>query len=152
MQYVEDGSVRVSVDSMALDNAAAASGFVGTFAPHEIVTSSEGAPSRRSRVSRGRLRRSVRNIGHSDYTEPALRSTAMPHIVSATDRPPDPTCDACGASLLYVETEISSGAFRTQAASMPQIPIHFYDCPECGTCWKLGTRLMPDPVRQIARG
>jgi predicted nucleic acid-binding Zn ribbon protein len=64
----------------------------------------------------------------------------------------DPDCESCGATLVYVETEISSGAFRTQAASMPQIPIHFYDCPECGTCWKLGTRLMPDPVRQIARG
>ena len=78
--------------------------------------------------------------------------SAMPHIAPATDRPADPDCESCGATLVYVETEISSGAFRTQAASMPQIPIHFYDCPECGTCWKLGTRLMPDPVRQIARG
>ena len=34
---------------------------------------------------------------------------------------------------------------------MPQIPIHYYDCDACGTCWKLGTRLLPDPVRQIAR-
>ena len=96
--------------------------------------------------------RPVRDIGQPDYTMPALRWIAMPHIVSATDRPPDPDCESCGATLVYVETEISSGAFRTQAASMPQIPIHFYDCPECGNCWKLGTRLMPDPVRQIARG
>jgi hypothetical protein len=50
-----------------------------------------------------------------------------------------------------VETEISSGAFRTQAASMPQIPIHYYDCPACNTCWKFGQRLLPDPVRQILK-
>ena len=149
MQYVDDGSVRVSVDSMALDNAAAASGCVGTFAPHAIATSGDVAP---IRTSRRKLIRRLKNIGHPDYTEPALRSTAMAHILAATDRPPDPDCESCGATLVYVETEISSGAFRTQAASMPQIPIHFYDCPECGTCWKLGTRLMPDPVRQIARG
>jgi len=146
MQYVNDGSVRVSVDSMTLDNAAAASGFVGILAPHATATSADVAAKGR------RLMRRVRNIDNPDYTEPALKWNAMPHIVSATDRPPDPDCESCGASLVYVETEISSGAFRTQAASMPQIPIHFYDCPECGTCWKLGTRLMPDPVRQIARG
>ena len=145
MQYVDDGSVRVSVDSIALDNAAAASGFVGTLAPHAIATSGDVA-------SRRILIRPVSDIGHPDYTRPALRWIAMPHIVSAADRPPDPDCESCGATLIYVETEVSSGAFRTQAASMPQIPIHFYDCPECGTCWKLGTRLMPDPVRQIARG
>ena len=34
---------------------------------------------------------------------------------------------------------------------MPQIQIHFYDCDECGSCWKMGTRLMPDPVRQILK-
>jgi hypothetical protein len=51
-----------------------------------------------------------------------------------------------------VETTISSGAFRTQAAAMPQIPIHFYDCVACKTCWKLGQRLLPDPVRQILKG
>jgi hypothetical protein len=34
---------------------------------------------------------------------------------------------------------------------MPHIPVHYYDCAGCGTCWKLGTRLLPDPVRQIAR-
>jgi hypothetical protein len=34
---------------------------------------------------------------------------------------------------------------------MAQMPIHFYDCPACNTCWKLGTRLMPDPVRQLLR-
>jgi hypothetical protein len=133
MQYVDDGSVRVSVDSMALDKAAAASGFVGTFAPHAIATSDSVAASRRTLI------RPVIDIGHPDYTRPALGLMAMPHIVSATDRPPDPACESCGASLLYVETEISSGAFRTQAASMPQIQIHFYDCPDCGTCWKLGT-------------
>ena len=55
------------------------------------------------------------------------------------------------ATLTFIETVISSGAFRTQAVNMPQIPIHYYDCDACGTCWKLGTRLLPDPVRQIAR-
>ena len=40
---------------------------------------------------------------------------------------PDVTCPSCGAPLVHVETQVSSGAFRTQAASMPQIPIHFYD-------------------------
>lgn len=68
-----------------------------------------------------------------------------------TERPPDPTCPSCGATLAYVDTEISSGAFRTQAASMPQIPIHKYDCPACSTRWKLGQRLLPDPVRQILK-
>jgi hypothetical protein len=53
--------------------------------------------------------------------------------------------------LAHVSTEISSGAFRTQAASMPQIPIHYYDCPSCKTCWKFGQRLLPDPVRQLLR-
>ena len=52
---------------------------------------------------------------------------------------------------MHVSTEMSSGAFRTQAASMPQMPIHYYDCVECGTCWKFGTRLLPDPIRQIVR-
>jgi hypothetical protein len=46
---------------------------------------------------------------------------------------------------------VSSGAFRTQAASMPQISIHYYDCPACRTCWKLGTKLLPDPIRQILK-
>jgi hypothetical protein len=55
-------------------------------------------------------------------------------------------------TLTYVETEIGSGAVRTEAASMPQMPIHFFDCPECRTCWKLGRRLLPDPIRQIASG
>ena len=71
---------------------------------------------------------------------------------SATERPPDPPCPACGETLVHVETTISSGAFRTQAAAMPQIPIHFYDCVACKTCWKLGQRLLPDPVRQILKG
>ncbi|MEZ5286751.1 MAG: hypothetical protein R2712_18465 [Vicinamibacterales bacterium] len=66
-------------------------------------------------------------------------------------RPPDPACPACGATLQHVDTEIGSGAFRLQAASMPQMPIHFYDCPGCATCWKLGQRLLPDPIRQILR-
>ena len=75
----------------------------------------------------------------------------MPERFAAEDRPADPECPLCGAALTYVETEIASGAFRTQAASMPQIPIHFYDCPECSTCWKLGQRLLPDPIRQMVR-
>lgn len=66
--------------------------------------------------------------------------------------PPSPSCPSCGATLQHVETQISSGAFRTQAASMPQIEIHYFDCPACNTCWKLGTKLMPDPVRQILKG
>jgi hypothetical protein len=70
---------------------------------------------------------------------------------SVQARPADPACPECGTTLTFVETIVSSGAFRTQAASMPQIPIHYYDCAGCGTCWKLGTRLLPDPVRQIAR-
>jgi len=46
---------------------------------------------------------------------------------------------------------VSSGAFRPQAAAMPQMPIHYYDCPACNTCWKLGTKLLPDPIRQILK-
>ena len=53
--------------------------------------------------------------------------------------------------LQYVDTEVSSGAFRPQAASMPQMSIHYYDCAACKTCWKLGTKLLPDPIRQIVR-
>jgi hypothetical protein len=34
---------------------------------------------------------------------------------------------------------------------MPQMAIHYYDCSGCRSCWKLGTRLLPDPVRQILR-
>lgn len=75
----------------------------------------------------------------------------MPTVLDAANRPPDPFCPACDEPLVYLETEISSGAFRTQAASMPQIPIHYYDCPACATCWKLGQRLLPDPVRQTLR-
>lgn len=73
-------------------------------------------------------------------------------IVEPADRPPDPACPQCGAALVYVDTEISSGAFRPQAASMPQMPIHYYDCARCHTCWKLGQRLLPDPIRQILKG
>jgi hypothetical protein len=35
---------------------------------------------------------------------------------------------------------------------MPQIPMHYYDGPRCDICWKLGQRLLPDPVRQILKG
>jgi hypothetical protein len=66
-------------------------------------------------------------------------------------QPPDQTCPTCGAALVYVDTEISSGAFRPQAASMPQMPIHYYDCNGCKTCWKYATKLNPDPIRQILR-
>ena len=75
----------------------------------------------------------------------------MSPVFDAAGRPPDPDCPSCGETLVYVETEIGSGAFRTQAASMPQMPIHFYDCPACRTCWKLGLRLVTDPIRQIVR-
>lgn len=75
----------------------------------------------------------------------------MSPVLEPTDRPPDPDCPSCGAELCYVETIVSSGAFRTQAASMPQIPIHYYDCNACDTCWKWGQRLLPDPVRQVVR-
>ena len=49
-------------------------------------------------------------------------------IIDAAERPPNPSCPTCDATLTYVDTEISSGAFRPQAASMPQMPIHYYDC------------------------
>ncbi len=62
-----------------------------------------------------------------------------------------PACPDCGEPLVHVHSETGSGAFRTQAASMPQMSIHYFDCAECGTCWKLGTRLLPDPVRQTLR-
>jgi predicted nucleic acid-binding Zn ribbon protein len=73
--------------------------------------------------------------------------------VSPPETPDAPAaeCPQCGAALKYVDTEISSGAFRPQAASMPQMPIHYYDCPGCHTCWKLGTKLLPDPIRQILK-
>ena len=70
----------------------------------------------------------------------------------AVPLPPDAdTCPDCGAALVLVDTEVSSGAFRTQAASMPQRTIYFLDCPECDSCWKFSTRLLPDPVRQTLR-
>jgi hypothetical protein len=75
----------------------------------------------------------------------------MASILDPADRPVTPDCPECADELIYVETEVSSGAFRTQAASMPQIQIHYYDCAGCSTCWKLGTRLLPDPVRQLVR-
>ena len=73
-------------------------------------------------------------------------------IIAAAERPADPACPACSTALVYVDSEISSGAFRPQAASMPQMPIHYFDCTACKTCWKLGQRLLPDPIRQILRG
>ena len=75
----------------------------------------------------------------------------MATVLDRAERPAPPDCPECAETLTYVETEVSSGAFRTQAASMPQLQIHFYDCDECGKCWKMGTRLMPDPVRQILK-
>lgn len=76
----------------------------------------------------------------------------MAVVLAPADRPPDPSCPDCGETLAYVETEpTTSGAFRTQAVNMAQIAVHYYDCPVCGSCWKLGTKLMPDPVRQILR-
>jgi hypothetical protein len=72
-------------------------------------------------------------------------------ILPADQRPDDPECPTCSAGLTYVDTEISSGAFRTQAASMPQIQIHYYDCAGCNSCWKFGTQLRPDPIRQILK-
>ena len=72
-------------------------------------------------------------------------------ILDAAERPADPSCPTCGTGLTYIDTEVSSGAFRTQAASMPQIQIHYYDCDHCQTCWKFGTRLLPDPIRQILK-
>ena len=72
-------------------------------------------------------------------------------VLDASERPADPPCPTCSTTLVYVDTEVSSGAFRPQAASMPQIQIHYYDCPGCKSCWKLGQRLLPDPIRQILR-
>lgn len=72
-------------------------------------------------------------------------------IHDPNERPADPECPHCSAPLTYIDTEISSGAFRPQAVSMPQMPIHYYDCPNCKTCWKLGTKLLPDPIRQILK-
>ncbi len=72
-------------------------------------------------------------------------------LIEASQRQPDPGCPSCGTTLTYVDSEISSGAFRPQAASMPQLPIHYYDCAACNTCWKFGTKLIPDPIRQILK-
>jgi hypothetical protein len=80
-----------------------------------------------------------------------MRRVALSMMTESAERPADPQCPSCGVTLTYVTTEISSGAFRPQAASMPQMPIHYYDCKGCGTCWKLGQRLLPDPIRQILR-
>jgi len=76
----------------------------------------------------------------------------MPTVLDAANRPAETLCPDCDTPLTYVETEpSSSGAFRTQADSMAKMAIHFFDCPGCGACWKLGTKLMPDPVRQILK-
>lgn len=75
----------------------------------------------------------------------------MPPAEFTESSPPSHECPECGAPLTLTHTEVSSGAFRTQAASMPQRPIYFFDCEVCGTCWKFGTRLLPDPVRQTLR-
>jgi hypothetical protein len=72
-------------------------------------------------------------------------------VLPVDERPSDPDCPTCGETLAYVDTEVSSGAFRTQAASMPQIQIHYYDCHGCNSCWKLANRLLPDPIRQILK-
>jgi hypothetical protein len=80
-----------------------------------------------------------------------LRYAAGMSEEPVADSPPQPDCPECGQPLTFVETVVSSGAFRTQAVNMPQIPVHYFDCEDCGTCWKQGTRLLPDPVRQIAR-
>ena len=77
-------------------------------------------------------------------------AAAMPEEPVAAP-PPSLDCPECGQPLTFVETVVSSGAFRTQAVNMPQIPVHYFDCEGCGTCWKFGTRLLPDPVRQIGR-
>jgi hypothetical protein len=53
MQYVDDGSVLVRVDSMAVDTAAAASGFVGTLAPHATTTSDVAASVKSDESRRG---------------------------------------------------------------------------------------------------
>jgi len=77
----------------------------------------------------------------------------MPIVLDAASRPVDLSCPDCDTLLTYVETEPSaSGAFRTQAESMQKRAIHFFDCSGCGSCWKLGTKLVPDPVRQILKG
>jgi hypothetical protein len=86
----------------------------------------------------------------ADVAEPGTMTD--PRLESQSDAQIDPPpCPECGETLTFVETVVSSGAFRTQAVNMPQIPIHYFDCAGCGTCWKLGTRLLPDPVRQITR-
>jgi len=51
-QYVAVGSVLVSVDSMALDNTAVASGFVGTLAPHPTTNSDAAASVKSSEFCR----------------------------------------------------------------------------------------------------
>lgn len=97
--------------------------------------------------ARRTLPRPVDNVQHGKGREPGPGKREP----GPGEPAPELACPECGEKLVHAHTEIASGAFRTQAASMPQIPIHYYDCPECRTCWKFGTRLLPDPVRQLAR-
>jgi hypothetical protein len=93
----------------------------------------------------------VSRVAWSPDCDAAVRCETLRFIDEPHTEPLPPPCPACGATLKYVDTEISSGAFRPQAAAMPQMSIHYYDCPACNTCWKLGTRLLPDPIRQILK-
>ena len=58
-----------------------------------------------------------------------------------------PPCPACGTTLVHVTTEISSGAFRTQAAPAvdAQTRLHFTDARRAPPV-ELGQRLLPDPI------
>src|SRR4029077_8346448 len=74
-------------------------------------------------VARGRQR----HDRHSAVARIGVAAPGTQMILDPGERPADPECPACGTTLSYVDTEVSSGAFRTQAASMPQISIHYYD-------------------------
>jgi hypothetical protein len=77
MQYVNDGRVLVSFDSIAADNAASASGFVGTLAPHATMISgtSDAAASEKSGKCRFVMRISFEPIsdGRGLENQAALR-------------------------------------------------------------------------------
>src|SRR5687768_18027155 len=94
MQYVDEGKVLLSVDSMALDNAAAASGFVGTLAPHAAMISgtSDAAASVKSRKCRrvmyiSRLRQTVASLlasaRQARESKARLRQTVASLLASA---------------------------------------------------------------------
>ena len=53
----------------------------------------------------------------------------MPIFLSPDERPPAPECPECGEALTYVETEISSGAFRTQAAILTKAALRLRGLP-----------------------